>query len=115
MQTDPKNRASGLIPVVLEDPSSGIRLVPFTEGDAGDMERLAEEPGVYENTYIPARRDPGFARRWVAMYLSGWVDGADGKIWIADFGGTDIVRVNPNGEKFKRFNVGGGPQHIVGH
>ena len=41
------------------------------------------------------------------------VDGADGKIWIADFGGTDIVRVNPNGEKFKRFNVGGGPQQVA--
>ena len=41
------------------------------------------------------------------------VDGADGKIWIADFNGSDIVRVNPNGENFKRFNVRGGPQQVA--
>lgn len=76
MQPDQTNRASGLTPVVLEDPSAGIRLVPFTERDEADMERLGDEPGVYENTYIPAWRDLGFARRWVAMYVSGWDDGS---------------------------------------
>ena len=67
--------ATGLVPVVLEDASVGIRLVPFREHDAADMARLADEPGVYENTYIPADRDGEFATRWVAMYLAGWVDG----------------------------------------
>ena len=41
------------------------------------------------------------------------VDGADGMIWVADFGGANIVRVKPNGESFKRFNVGGGPQQVA--
>jgi hypothetical protein len=41
------------------------------------------------------------------------VKGADSKIWIADFGGKDIVRVSPNGENVKRFKVGGGPQQVA--
>lgn len=77
--------------MVLEDPSTGIRLVPFTDGDAGDMERLAEEPGVYDNTYIPARRDPGFARRWVAMYVSGWEDGSRAGFTIRSIGDDSFL------------------------
>ncbi|MDQ2676047.1 MAG: hypothetical protein M3Y34_04495 [Actinomycetota bacterium] len=42
------------------------------------------------------------------------VAAAGGRIWVVDFAGTDIVRVKPNGEKFKRFNVGGGPQQVAG-
>lgn len=62
--------------VVLEDADAGIRLVPFTEDDVDDMARLADEPGVYENTYIPADRGPEFAEGWVALYLKGWTDGS---------------------------------------
>lgn len=65
----------GIERIVLADPDAGIRLVPFTGDDAGDMDRLADEPGVYENTYIPAQRGPDFASGWVAMYLAGWKDG----------------------------------------
>lgn len=68
-------RGAVLIPEVLEDPSAGIRLVPFQRGDVADMARLADEPGVYENTYIPSERDADFADGWVAMYLAGWADG----------------------------------------
>jgi hypothetical protein len=39
------------------------------------------------------------------------IDEADGKLWIADFGGSDIVRARTNGN-FKRFNVKGGPQQV---
>lgn len=62
--------------VVLEDLDAGIRLVPFTEDDVGDMARLADEPDVYENTYIPADRGPEFAQGWVGRYVSGWTDGS---------------------------------------
>ena len=50
-------------------------MVPFRKDDVADMARLAEEPGVYENTYIPSERDDDFAVGWVAMYLAGWADG----------------------------------------
>ena len=69
------DQSAVLVPEVLEDPSAGISLVPFRKDDVADMARLAEEPGVYENTYIPAQRDAGFATGWVAMYLAGWTDG----------------------------------------
>ena len=41
------------------------------------------------------------------------LDEADGKLWAVDFGGSDIIRIDPDGEDFKRFNVGGGPQQVV--
>ena len=74
MRPDPTDVA--LTPEVLEDPAAGIRLVPFRTDDVADMARLADEPGVYENTYIPSKRDADFAVGWVAMYLGGWADGS---------------------------------------
>lgn len=61
----------------LEDEAVGIRLVPFTSEDADDMGRLAEEPGVPENTRIPTQRDEGFGSKWVARYVDGWREGAN--------------------------------------
>ena len=40
------------------------------------------------------------------------IDEANGKLWIADFAGTDIVRASANGNA-TRFNVGGGPQQVA--
>ena len=61
----------------LEDEAVGIRLVPFTPEDAGDMGRLADEPGVPENTRIPSERDGDFGSKWVARYVDGWRDGTN--------------------------------------
>lgn len=66
-----------LRPEILRDDTARIRLVPFTPDDADDMGRLADAPGVDENTYIPTSRDADFGARWVARYVQGWTDGSN--------------------------------------
>ena len=63
-------------PEILDDVAAGIRLVPFTLDDADDMGRLADEPGVSENTYVPSNRDAGFGLSWASRYVEGWSDGS---------------------------------------
>ena len=70
------DQEAALVPVILEDHDAGLRLVPFTEADVGDMDALTDDPGVYENTYVPAERGRDFARNWVGRYLDGWRDGS---------------------------------------
>src|ERR671919_84618 len=70
------DQEAALVPVILEDHDAGLRLVPFTEADVGDMDALSDHPGVYENTYVQAERGRDFARNWVGRYVDGWRDGS---------------------------------------
>lgn len=64
---------------------------------------------------IPPGNPTGFTSTPVAgMDARGVARGGDGGIWIADFGGGRVIRVNPaNPAQQVPYNLGGGPQEVA--
>ncbi|MEI6621915.1 MAG: hypothetical protein WCP28_08420, partial [Actinomycetes bacterium] len=59
--------------------------------------------------------NPGAATTYAPTGLTGarWIASGNGQLWVADFGGAQILAVNTNGTTAAAYNTGGGPQGVA--
>jgi sugar lactone lactonase YvrE len=110
------SRNGGVVKVPVNDPenSEDFAIAALGGGQGivnGPQNRIYAVNGDKFVSFSP-NNPAGFEEDTITGMDARGIDEADGKLWVADFGGSDIVRVNPNGNDFKRFNVGGGPQQV---
>jgi streptogramin lyase len=109
-------RNGGVVRIPVDDPENAVATdiggmgagQGITKGPQGKMWAASDDQLI---SFEP--NDPAGANLDTIDGMSArGIDEADGKLWIADFLGGDIVRAKPNGD-FKRFNVGGTPQQVA--
>jgi virginiamycin B lyase len=109
-------RTGGVIRVPPADPDSAQ---DFNIGAISDARRITSGPGGKLWTasgdqlvsFLPA--DPtGFTATTINGMGARGIAASRGKLWVADFGGSRIVRATPDGTT-SFFNVGGGPQEVA--
>jgi streptogramin lyase len=109
-------RNGGVVRVPPGDPDSAQDFAIAAIGDArgitsGPQKKLWAASGDQLVSFKPAN-PAGFDARTITGMNARGIATSGGKLWIADFGGKRILRVDPTGG-VKKFKVGGGPQDVA--
>lgn len=107
--------SGGVVRIPIDDPENseetaiaGFNGQGITNGPGNKLYAIGGDQFISFSANNPA----GFDADTITGMDARGLDEADGKLWAVDFGGSDIIRIDPDGEDFKRFNVGGGPQQV---